>query len=171
MLISYFSNDICIYYYVGKLPEQHFSVWLFSNPGGKILVLSYASCLTRDNLSCIQDTEHTRFWQNKSHFNLNSSLLMLNFSISLSVQFTLNTFYLTQKQKDMLQKRMDPNCIIIDFSFHNFKNRFFQIESDFNLKSSFSALYFGHKGQFRVLAVFECFTRKNCLKYVLMKKN
>ena len=25
--------------YVGKLPEQHFSVWLFSNPGDQILFL------------------------------------------------------------------------------------------------------------------------------------
>ena len=37
MLIWYFSNNLDIYDYVGKLPEQHFSVWLFSNPGDKIL--------------------------------------------------------------------------------------------------------------------------------------
>ena len=34
-----FFNDIDIYNYVGKLPEHHFSVWLFSNPGDKILFL------------------------------------------------------------------------------------------------------------------------------------
>ena len=39
MLIWYFSNNLDIYDYVGKLPEQHFSVWLFSNLGDKILFL------------------------------------------------------------------------------------------------------------------------------------
>ena len=39
MLIWYFSNNLYIWYYVGKLPEQHFSVWLFSNPGDNILFL------------------------------------------------------------------------------------------------------------------------------------
>ena len=34
-----FFNYLDIYDYVGKLPEQHFSVWLFSNPGDKILFL------------------------------------------------------------------------------------------------------------------------------------
>ena len=38
-LMWYFSNNLDIYDYVGKLPEQHFSVWLFSNPGDKILFL------------------------------------------------------------------------------------------------------------------------------------
>ena len=33
------SNNLDIYDYVGKLPEQHFSVWLFSNPGDKMLFL------------------------------------------------------------------------------------------------------------------------------------
>ena len=33
MLIWYFSNNLDLYYYGGKLPEQHFSVWFFSNPG------------------------------------------------------------------------------------------------------------------------------------------
>ena len=28
-----------MYNYVGKLPKQHFNVWLFSNPGEKILIL------------------------------------------------------------------------------------------------------------------------------------
>ena len=37
MLIWYFSNNLDIYVYVGKLPEQHFSVLLFSNPGDKTL--------------------------------------------------------------------------------------------------------------------------------------
>ena len=35
----YFSNNLDIYDYVGKLPEQYLSVWLFSNPGDKILFL------------------------------------------------------------------------------------------------------------------------------------
>ena len=39
MLIWYFSNNLDINDYVGKLPEQHFSVGLFSNPGDKILFL------------------------------------------------------------------------------------------------------------------------------------
>ena len=39
MLIWYFSNKLDIYDYVGKLPEQHFSVWLLYNPGDKILFL------------------------------------------------------------------------------------------------------------------------------------
>ena len=36
MLILYFSNNPDIYDYVGKLPEQHFSLWLFFNQGIKI---------------------------------------------------------------------------------------------------------------------------------------
>ena len=39
MLTWYFSNNLDIYYYVGKLPEQHLSVWWFSNPGEIILFL------------------------------------------------------------------------------------------------------------------------------------
>ena len=37
MLIWYFSNNLHIYDYVGKLPEQNFSVWLFSNPRDQTL--------------------------------------------------------------------------------------------------------------------------------------
>ena len=37
----------------------------------------------------------------------------------------------------MLQKHIDPNCILINLSFHNFKNVFCQIKSNLNLKSSF----------------------------------
>ena len=69
---------------------------------------------------------------------------MLDFSVRLSAQYTLNTLYLTQKHKNMLQKRIDPNCIIINLSFQNFKNGFCQIKSDINLKSSFLMLDFGH---------------------------
>ena len=39
MLTWYFSNKLDIYDYVGKIPEQHFSVWLFSNQGDQILFL------------------------------------------------------------------------------------------------------------------------------------
>ena len=39
MLIWYFSNDLDTYDYVEKLPKQHFSVWLFSNPGDQIIFL------------------------------------------------------------------------------------------------------------------------------------
>ena len=39
MLIWYFSNNIDKYDHVGKMPEQHFSVWLFFNPGDTILFL------------------------------------------------------------------------------------------------------------------------------------
>ena len=38
MLIWYFSNNLDIYDYVGKLPEQHISVCLFYNPGDKIFI-------------------------------------------------------------------------------------------------------------------------------------
>ena len=38
-LSGIFSNDLDIFDYVGNLPEQHFSVWLFSNPGDRILFL------------------------------------------------------------------------------------------------------------------------------------
>ena len=34
-----FPTILNLYEYVGKLPEQHFSVWLFFNPGDKILFL------------------------------------------------------------------------------------------------------------------------------------
>ena len=34
-----FSNNLDVYDYVGKLPAQHFSVWLFSNPGNNIFLL------------------------------------------------------------------------------------------------------------------------------------
>ena len=52
----------------------------------------------------------------------------------------------------MLQKRIDPNCIKINLSFHNFKNKFRQIKSDLNLKSFFLTLDLGNKGQSGVLA-------------------
>ena len=39
MLIWYFSNNLDIYYYVGKLPNQNFNARLFSNPGDKLLFL------------------------------------------------------------------------------------------------------------------------------------
>ena len=39
MLIWYFSNNLDIYDFVGKLPKQHFNVWLLSNPRDKSLFL------------------------------------------------------------------------------------------------------------------------------------
>ena len=39
MLFRQFSNIITYIRDVGKLPDQHFSVSMFSNPGGKILIL------------------------------------------------------------------------------------------------------------------------------------
>ena len=39
MLIWYFSNNLDICYFVGKMPEEYFSVWLFSKPGDKILFM------------------------------------------------------------------------------------------------------------------------------------
>ena len=39
MFILYFFNNLDIYDYVGKLPEQPFSVQLFFNPGYRILFL------------------------------------------------------------------------------------------------------------------------------------
>ena len=44
----------------------------------------------------------------KSHFNLKSSLLTLDFSVWLSVEYTLNTLYLTQKLKKYSQKTDRP---------------------------------------------------------------
>ena len=38
MLVKQFSNSPDIYGYVEKIPEQHFNVWLLSNPGDKILI-------------------------------------------------------------------------------------------------------------------------------------
>ena len=51
----------------------------------------------------------------------------------------------------MLQKRIEPNFIIINLSFHNFKNVFCQNKSDLISKSSFFSLDFGHKSQSGVL--------------------
>ena len=53
----------------------------------------------------------------------------------------------------MLQKHIDLNSIIINFSFHNFKIGFCPIKSDFNLRSSFLAVDFGHEGQSGALAL------------------
>ena len=39
MLIWYFSNNLDIHDYVGKLLKQQFSVWLFFNPGDNVLFL------------------------------------------------------------------------------------------------------------------------------------
>ena len=54
MLIWYFSNNLDIYDYAGKLPEQHFSVWLFSNLGDKILFLLkfHKARISEWNISC-----------------------------------------------------------------------------------------------------------------------
>ena len=79
-------------------------------------------------------------------------MLTLDFSVQLSVQYTLDTLYLTQKQKHMLQKRTDPNCIIINFSVYDFQNGFCLNKFDFNLNSCYLTLDFGHKGQYGVLA-------------------
>ena len=79
-------------------------------------------------------------------------MLTLDFPVPVSVQYTLNTLYLTQKHKNMLQKPIDPNCTKKKLSFHYFNNRFFHIKLDFNLKSSFLTLDFSHKGQSRDLA-------------------
>ena len=53
---------------------------------------------------------------------------MLDFFVLLSVQYTLNTLYLTQKHKNIFDKRTDPNCTKIDLIFHNFKDGFCQIK-------------------------------------------
>ena len=56
----------------------------------------------------------------KSNLISESSLLTLDLSVWLSVQYTINTLYLTQKHKNMLQKRIEPNCIVKNLSFHDF---------------------------------------------------
>ena len=108
--------------------------------------------------------------QIKSNLILKSSLLTLDFSVWLSVQFTLNTLYLTQKHKNMLQTRIEPNCIIVNLSFHNFKNVFCQNKSDLISKSSVFPLDFSHKIQSGVLAL-TCsvwtFYQSNWLKTVV----
>ena len=38
MLVLHFPNNPDICGHVGKFPEPHFNVWLFSNPGDKILI-------------------------------------------------------------------------------------------------------------------------------------
>ena len=48
---------------------------------------------------------------NKSHFNLKSSLLTQDFSVWLSVQYTLNNLYLTQKQKKYAPKTYRPRVL------------------------------------------------------------
>ena len=47
--------------------------------------------------------------------------------------------------------------MLIKFSFHNFKNGFCQIKSDYNIKSFFLALDFGHKGHSISNRKFCCF--------------
>ena len=109
------------------------------------------------------------FCHMKFHLNLKSSLLTLDFSVWLSVQYT-HTLYLTQKHKNLLQKRINPNCIIINVSFNNFKNGFCHIKSDLNLKSSFLTLHF-------ILSLrsnMQCLNAlpvKTAYKYILMKTN
>ena len=39
MLVLHISNNHDVYGYVGKLPEQYFNMWLFSNPRDKILII------------------------------------------------------------------------------------------------------------------------------------
>ena len=39
MLVRHFFNNRDLYGYVDKFTEQYFNVWLFSNPGDKILNL------------------------------------------------------------------------------------------------------------------------------------
>ena len=39
MLFWQFSNIIIYVKIVGKIPDQHLSVWLFSNPGDKVQIL------------------------------------------------------------------------------------------------------------------------------------
>ena len=92
------------------------------------------------------------FCQIKSNLISKSSLLTLGFLVWLSVQYTLNTLYRAQKHKNMLQKHIETNSIIINFSFQNFKNVFCQNKSDLISKSSFFSLGFGHKSQSGVLA-------------------
>ena len=84
----------------------------------------------------------------KSNFNLFNGRF---FSLAECTIHTKHTVPYTKTQ-NMLQKRMNPNCIIINLSFHNFKNWFWQNKTDWNLKSSFLTLDFGHTGQSGVLA-------------------
>ena len=41
MLILHFFKYLEIHIYVGKLSEEHFNVWWFSNSGDKVLFLPY----------------------------------------------------------------------------------------------------------------------------------
>ena len=48
MLVFYISNKRDIFGYVGKLPEQHFKVQIFSNPGDKMLICDGSQSATYD---------------------------------------------------------------------------------------------------------------------------
>ena len=97
-----------------------------------------------------------------------SSLLTLDSSGRLIVQYTLHTLYTTQKHKIQLQKHINPLCIEIVEDFYNLKNGLEQIKSDLISKSSF----FSH--QILVIkanpesqlkhTVFKGFNRQNLLK-------
>ena len=65
MWIWYFANNLDIYDYVEKFPEQHFSVWLFSNPGDKSLFLlkfNVARIRSEWSVSTFTWTKDPRTW-------------------------------------------------------------------------------------------------------------
>ena len=76
MLIWYFSNNLDLYDYIGKLPEQNFSVWLFFNPGDKLLFLM-------------------KFYEARiSEWNIQKYLVLIGF-----MNMKRNTFRLTKRAK------------------------------------------------------------------------
>ena len=72
MLIWYFSNNLDIYDYVGKLPKQHFSVQLFSNPGDKLLFLLkfYGARISEWNITIWAFINNCHCTTNKKYFPL-----------------------------------------------------------------------------------------------------
>ena len=69
------------------------------------------------------------FYNSKKLFKLGnpdliskSSSFTLDSSGRMIVQYALHTLYTTQKHKIKLQKRIDPLCIVIVYSFYVFEN-------------------------------------------------
>ena len=78
MLIWHFSMDPDIYNEVGKLPNQHFNVWLFSNPGEKILII--VEILWSEDLR----VEHNQ--QNDINMTINNCIVIIVINISHKYQ-------------------------------------------------------------------------------------
>ena len=104
MLIWYFSNNLDVYDYVGKQPEQHFSVCLFSNPGDTILFLLTFNEARFQHLKDLNEK-----FQSKKDINTN---------IKLGQRHTLTWNILQQNQsskkkslKTILKEKLNLACL------------------------------------------------------------